>query len=139
MFDVADMATSNFRKAVEFWRVLPGQLQFVCRDFATLTQADIPDSYDVLYSQRAIHYICYVEARSLLRLLFEKMASGGRAYVSAAGFDTGKSYPERGKPVQERFAQISSAMQKEHGITQPIVITLRRRWPIYLKMQGFPT
>jgi hypothetical protein len=139
MVDIADMATENFRKAVESGRVQPGQLHFVCKDFATLSAEDIPDNYDVLYSQRAIHYIPYAEACKVLKLLVSKMAHDGQAYVSAAGFDTeyGKTYPDRGKPIEERFALVTPEMQKKHGITQPIVTYREAELAALLKDAGF--
>ena len=105
MIDIADMASENFRNAVESGLVQPDQLQLLRKDFATLSEADIPDKYDLLYSQRAIHYIPYLEARKLMTLCFNKMSPGGRVYISVAGFDTeyGRNYSERCKPVQERF------------------------------------
>jgi len=139
MIDIADMASETFRKASETQQVQPGQLRLVLKDFSDVTEHDIPEGYDVLYSQRAIHYIPYPEAKRVLSLLFNRMAHGGVAYISAAGFDTeyGKSYPDRDKPVQERFNFVSSDMQRKHSITHRIVTYKEEEVADLLKDVGF--
>lgn len=139
MIDIADMASGSFRAASEAGLVQPEQLRFVQKDFTALTAEDIPDGYDVLYSQRAIHYIPYQDAQRLLTLLFNRMRHGGVAYISAAGFDTeyGKTYPDRDKPIAQRFNFVAADMQQKHGITHRIVTYKEEELADLLKDAGF--
>jgi hypothetical protein len=139
MIDIADMASDAFRKAIEFGLVRAGELHLIRKDFVKLMEADIPDNYDVLYSQRAIHYIPYAEAKKLLILCFHKMAYGGIAYISAAGFDTeyGKTYADRERTIPERFTFLTGDMQEKHGIMHKIVTYREEELAQLLKDVGF--
>jgi ubiquinone/menaquinone biosynthesis C-methylase UbiE len=123
MIDIADMAGDNFNKAVAAGLVSEGQVRFLQKDFSAIKAEDVPQGFDVLYSQRAIHYLPYKEAEAVLRIMFNRMAAGGEVFISAAGWDTeyGKTYPDRDKPVEERFAFVAQDMQEKHGITHKIV------------------
>ncbi|MDE1153655.1 MAG: methyltransferase domain-containing protein [Micavibrio sp.] len=123
MIDRGDMAAAAFNAAVESGRVAKDKLTLQQSDFGKLAAADVPDGIDVFYSQRAIHYVPYADAAQALSLIFNKMAPGGKAFISAAGFDTeyGKTYPDRDKPVAERYAFLAPDMQEKHDIRHKIV------------------
>ncbi|HEY8191500.1 MAG TPA: class I SAM-dependent methyltransferase [Alphaproteobacteria bacterium] len=139
MIDIADMATENFSKAVTEKSIPTGDLRFLHRDFSQLENEDIPENFDVLYSQRAIHYVSYPTAEKVLHLLFSRMAQGGAVYISAAGYDTeyGKTYPDRAKPVEERFNYVTPDMQEKHGITHKITTYKEEDMAVLLKTAGF--
>lgn len=122
MVDVEDMACSVFASAILEKSVAWGALRFIQRDFNCLTDHEIPNDVDVLYSQRAIHYLPYRTAETLLRRIFNRMAKGGMLYISAAGFDTeyGQTYPDRDKPVEDRFNFVAPDMQEKHAIFHKI-------------------
>jgi len=123
LVDIADMATAHFVKAVQDGLARPGQLRFVQKDFSELSPGDIPEGIHVFYSQRAIHYVTYAKAKQALGVIFNRVYSGGVAFVSAAGYDTeyGKTYPDREKTVEDRFTFVTPEMQQKHGITHKIV------------------
>jgi len=138
LIDRADMARETFANAVRDG--LPeDRLRFVQKDFDAVDAADVPEDFDVLYSQRALHYVPYDTAKALLRTLFNRMATGGEAFVSAAGWDTeyGKTYPDRDKPVAERFAKVTPDMQEKHGITHKIVTYTEQDMETLLTETGF--
>lgn len=139
MIDLADMASENFARAVAAGQAAEGQLRFVKKDFSAITAADIPDSIDILYSQRAIHYVPYAEAKRILTQMFNAMSKGGEVFISAAGWDTeyGKTYPDRDKPVEERFSMVAPDMQEKHGITHRIVTYAEQDMEKLLKESGF--
>ncbi|MBI1216533.1 MAG: methyltransferase domain-containing protein [Alphaproteobacteria bacterium] len=139
MIDLADMAQENFAKAVESGMAAAGSLEFIQKDFSAIAADDVPEGFDVLYSQRAIHYVPYQEAKAVLRTLFNRMAAGGEAFISAAGWDTeyGKTYPDRDKPVEERFAYVTQDMQEKHGITHKIVTYTEQDMAKLLADTGF--
>ena len=93
----------------------------------------------MLYSQRAIHYVPYRTAEKILRQMFNRMAKDGMVYISAAGYDTeyGKTYPDRSKPVEERFNFVTPDMQEKHGIFQKIVTYKEEEMAALLKGAGF--
>jgi hypothetical protein len=117
MIDVADMASSAFARSAAKER-----LAFLKKDFRAITPADLPDGLQILYSQRAIHYVRYAEALALLKLAAAKMAPGGAVFLSAAGHGTeyGLTYPDRDKPVEERFALVTPDMRAKHAIAHEI-------------------
>lgn len=134
MIDAADMRTAEFRNAEK-----GAGLRFLQKDFTALQPEDIPEGLDVLYSQRAIHYVPHAAAQKLLRMIFNRMAQGGAVFISAAGWDTeyGKTYPDRGKPVEERFNYVTPDMQEKHGITHKIVTYREEEMAALLAEAGF--
>jgi cyclopropane fatty-acyl-phospholipid synthase-like methyltransferase len=139
MIDLADMASENFRKAIEEKRSTPENLKFIQKDFSTLSETDIPEHIHLVYSQRAIHYVPYKEAKELLSHMFNRMVKGGMIFISAAGYDTeyGKTYPDRHKSVQDRFNLVTLDMQEKHGITHKIVTYTEQEMKTMLESVGF--
>lgn len=134
MIDIADMTADSFRNSAASQK-----LRFVQKDFAALSPEDLPERFDVLYSQRAIHYVPYDEAKKTLRMMFNHMVQGGAVFISAAGWDTeyGKTYPDRDKPVQERFCMVTPDMQEKHGIRHNIVTYKEEELARLLEDSGF--
>jgi Methyltransferase domain len=139
MVDVEDMASNAFAAAVLEKSVAPDALRFVQRNFNCLADHEIPNDVDVLYSQRAIHYVPYRTAESLLRRICNRMAGGGMAYISAAGFDTeyGQTYPDRDRPVEARFNFVTPDMQGKHAIRHKITIYTEDDMASLLGAAGF--
>ncbi len=122
MIDIADTAAENFHKFSKTERGNPERLHFIQKDFTSLKQEDIPENYDMLFSQRSIHYVPYEDAKKILQLLYGHMARNGVIFISAAGWDTeyGKTYPDRNRPVDQRFNFITPDMQEKPGIRHKI-------------------
>lgn len=134
MIDIADMTTEKFKKTA-----VSGKLKFLCRDFSSLQPMELPDHIDLLYSQRAIHYVPYAEAKRVLAMMSNRMTSGGAVFISANGWDTeyGKTFPDRDKPVEERFNFVTPEMQEKHGITHKIVTYKKEELAQLLRDAGF--
>ncbi|MCK5518807.1 MAG: class I SAM-dependent methyltransferase [Alphaproteobacteria bacterium] len=139
MIDLSNAATVNFKKVVKQGIIEPDNINFVQKDFRDIVDSDLPEKIDVLYSQRAIHYLPYKEAISVLSRLSNCMVSNGYVFISAAGFDTeySKTYPDRDKPVEDRFAFVADDMQKKHGIMQRLVTYKEEDMARLLKASGF--
>lgn len=139
MVDKSDMARARFAEAVSGGKVKDGVLAFVQKDFGALTDDDVPQGFQVLYSQRAIHYLPYDDAKSFLTFLFNRMTPGGGVFLSANGWDTeyGKTYPDRDKPVQQRFALVAPDMREKHGIHHPVVTYKAEELKTLLEEAGF--
>jgi len=139
MIDIADMATPHFAQAIVEQNIPPQRLSYLRKDFALLSENDVPAAFSVLYSQRAIHYVPYRTVQALMRMLFNRMAPGGRAYISAAGYDTeyGTTHPARRKPVEERFDHVTPEMRAKHGIERKITIYTMEDLRVLLRYAGF--
>lgn len=139
MVDVDDMASNAFATTTLEKSLPPNALRLIKKDFCCLADHEIPDDLDVLYSQRAIHYVPYQAAESLLRRIFIRMDSGGRVYISAAGYDTeyGQTYPDRDKPVEARFNFVTPDMRDKHGIFHKITIYKEVDMVLLMRSAGF--
>jgi len=139
MIDLSPEATDNFKKAVEQGMIVFDSVRFVQKDFCDIEDSDLPEKIDMLYSQRAIHYVPYKEALLVLSGLCNRMESDGHVFISAAGFDTeyGKTYPDRDKPVEDRFAFVADDMQKKYGIMHRLVTYKEEDMFKLLKAVGF--
>ena len=90
-------------------------------DFRNVPWAELP-APDIVYSQRALHYIPYAEAAALLTTLTRK--PGCAVYISLAGYDSklGDGYPDRHKPVQVRFAPLAPEPRQATDISAPLCL-----------------
>jgi hypothetical protein len=95
-------------------------IHFVRCDVRKLTPGEWP-TLCCVYSQRMLGCIPYFDALQLLQTLKQKAAPRGRFFLSSGGLDTeyGRDYPDRYKPVKERFAYLSTDMAEKHGIFEP--------------------
>ena len=135
MIDIEEMSQENLNLASNENL----KFRFIQKDFNELTNSDIPNNFDILYSQRAIHYIPYEEAKKLLKTLFAQIDHGGFLFLSANGWDTeyGKTYPDREKPVEKRFNYLTPKMQKKHGIYHKVVTYKKEEMAALLESCGF--
>ena len=90
-------------------------------DFRNVPWAELP-APDVIYSQRALHYIPYTEAAALLATLTRK--PGCAVSISLAGFHSklGNDYLHLNKPVQERFAHLAPEPRQDTDISAPLCL-----------------
>lgn len=139
MIDLAGTAAEPFARACAELGIPAQRLALLQKDFAALSPQDLPADFDVLYSQRAIHYLPYRNAQTLLGRLLSRMAAGGAAYISAAGYDTeyGKTYPGCGLPVEDRFHHVTPEMQAKHGIERKLVTYQQEDLRALLRFAGF--
>jgi 2-polyprenyl-3-methyl-5-hydroxy-6-metoxy-1,4-benzoquinol methylase len=139
MVDIADMAADSFKRAIGAGIFCPENLRFIQKDFMALTDIDIPENYDLLYSQRAIHHVPYMEARKILLWMFTRMRMNGAIFISAGGWDTeyGKTYLDRDKPIEQRFNFVMPDMQQKFGFAHKIVTYKEEEMTVLLEDVGF--
>jgi len=139
MVDIEDLASPHFLQATSQGIVKQDHLKMIVKDFTQLSNSEIPDNIDLFYSQRAIHYAPYDQAKNLLTKIFNKMSSGATAFVSAAGYDTeyGLTFSDRHQSVEKRFNFVAPDMQKKHGITHRIVTYKKEELEKLLSDVGF--
>ena len=129
LIDIADIPTVHF----------PHNLSFIQKDFIELTNEDIQNNIDVLYSQRAIHYLPYSEAKKLLQWIYSRMKNGGAVFISAAGLkaEYGITYLDRDKPIENRFNYIANDMQQKFNVYQKLVLYSEKDMSTLLTDAGF--
>ncbi len=78
--------------------------------------------FDVGFSQRTIHYMPYAEALDLLAMLRQKVS--GKLFLSATGLKTevGDGYPDKDKPVKDRFCAPAAEMAEKHKMYEPVCL-----------------
>lgn len=114
-------------------------MDFVNKDVRNLRAEDIPTEIDVVYSQRFIHYLTFDEAKSLLELVGEHVASGGRIYLSASGLRTelGEGYPDRQEPPEHRYSSLKPSIAEKHGIHDHVCLYEKEDMRKLLMHAGF--
>lgn len=103
---------------------VPPSLRFVCADMRHLPK-DLPFApYDAICCQRALHYLPYPAARSLLTSLKSIMKDHARLFVSVSGLpsELRHGYAHADLPVAERFAPLGAEMAARHGIGSSVCL-----------------
>jgi hypothetical protein len=139
MIDINDMAKDVFAKAAAQAPARAAELTFLQKDFKNIASGDLPERIDILYSQRAIHYLRHEEAREMLSMMRERMPKNGIAFISAAGYDTeyGLTAPGRERPIEERYGMVSPEMREKHGIHHDITLYKKEELVELLRSAGF--
>lgn len=80
------------------------------------------DSFDSALSQRTFHYLPYQTALEVLQELKKHVT--GKLFISLSGFksELGSGYPDRDKPVEQRFSKLSDEMSAKHHIREPLCL-----------------
>ena len=101
-----------------------GELEYLQKDVRDLQPSDLCTEFDIVYSQRFIHYLKYENAVELVDLLAGHVRPNGRIYISASGLNTelGDGYPDRDKPLEQRYNKLSPEVGEKHGILEPVCL-----------------
>lgn len=81
--------------------------------------------WDIVYSQRTLHYLKWREAVDLLHVLrAEYMAQGGHLFLSVSGLNSelGGEYVHAAHIIDNRFSVLSPSMAQKHGIHAPVCL-----------------
>ena len=67
------------------------------------------------------------------------MAPGGAIFISAGGWNSeyGKTFPDRDKPIEQRFNFVTPEMEEKHGFTHKIVTYKEEEMAALLEKAGF--
>lgn len=81
-------------------------------------------AFEILYSQRMLHYLPYADAVAVLKTLGRGGGPSQKAFLSLSGLgsDLRVGYSASGTPVQDRFASLSSEAQKKHDIYEKLCL-----------------
>ena len=99
-------------------------LTLLSKDAATLTENDLSSDANIVYSQRFIHYLPYVQAQSLLSLVAARMPKNARLFLSASGLhsELGVGYADAKAVIEQRHCPLSAAMATKHQIKGPVCL-----------------
>lgn len=116
-----------------------GRIEHLRCDLAGLTADDLPPSIDIAFSQRALHYLRFADARRLVELTASRMPPGARFFVSASGIDSelGDDYAARGLPIEQRFAALAEPARRKHGIDAPLSLYAPAELSALMRSAGF--
>jgi cyclopropane fatty-acyl-phospholipid synthase-like methyltransferase len=97
---------------------------FLQQDITKFKVADNLEPFHVIVCQRMIHYVSYATALEIVADLRRTLTEDGRLYISASGLhsELGNGYPERSKPVSQRYAALSDEMSSRHAIKGPVCL-----------------
>ena len=112
-------------RVAQFNALMPAHpVRFIHGDARDLAPADVPAPLDIVYSQRALHYLRFHEAAALLAMLRDQCRPGARFFISCSGIDTelGEGYGGQGVDVAARMAPLAPAMADKHGVHDAICL-----------------
>ncbi len=139
MFDISNMPKDNIIRAISEKRVAADKVVFRQKSFANILVDEVPNNLDVLYSQRALHYLKYEELKNSLSTIFNKMAKGGKAFLSVGCCDgpLAKDYPALDRGIKDRFSCLSLKMAGKNKIHQPVTLYSKGEFKELLQSVGF--
>ncbi|MBO5836147.1 MAG: methyltransferase domain-containing protein [Bacteroidales bacterium] len=97
--------------------------------------------YDVIYSQRFIHYLNPLVALDVVRRFYNILSDSGRIFISASGINSELStdYIGRDINVMQRFEYLKDQMRIKHGITERVCLYRPDELEWLFKRAGFKT
>lgn len=98
--------------------LLGERIRYSTIDAERLSDADVQDSYKIVYANRFLSHLRFDPARRLLRLIASHLCEGARLYLSFSGLDSplGEGYGDRDKPVEDRYAVVNAALSRENQL-----------------------
>lgn len=96
--------------------------------------------FDVVVGQLALHALPYEQAHTALCQLMPLLKIGGKLYLSAYGLHSmlGDYYPDSGKFVEERFAELPPALASLYDLPGPVCLYSERNLITLLFKVGAP-
>ena len=106
------------------------RVDFVRSPLTALDSALLADRapFDLIVVHRSLPFLPFDAAEAVLRKLVGALKIGGKIYVSAFGkySELGDHYPDAGRFVQQRFAEIEPAIARKYGISGPLCLYSER-------------
>ncbi len=117
MVDLLD-SNDRFEMARLQGHIGDGAIRTIIKDWRDLNQSDDIGMIDVLYSQRSLSYISFLELRSLFAFLSNLIKPSTKFYISLNGIDSlyGTSHPLKDSPVEERFGYVADDIKEKLNV-----------------------
>ena len=115
------------------------EIKYINKNIKNLTEHDLSQNLDIIYSQRFIHYLTYEKAEEILSLLFNHMSKDGKMYLSASGLNSelSKGYVDKNKNIKNRYGKLSNKMANKHNIKSPVCLYSKKELKTLLEKIGF--
>lgn len=98
------------------------------------------ESYNIIYSQRFIHYLPYQEALKLADNLYHHMEEGALVFISASGMSSELSIGyDPSDSIVKRFSRLEPKMAQKHGILEPVCLYYKEELQKLFVGVGFST
>ena len=101
----------------------------------------VPEApFDLIVGQLALHARPYAQARDFLKQLRRRLKIGGKLYLSTYGKHStlGDYFPDNGKRVEDRFAELPVSLATLYGLHGPICLYSERDLINLLFEAGMP-
>jgi len=97
--------------------------------------------FDIVYSQRFIHYLRYDAAVELVKKIYNHTLKDGKVFISASGMNSelSSNYSCKNYPIQKRFGLLSDEMADTHGIKMPVCLYYPHELDELFLSEGFKT
>lgn len=105
-------------------QVLKDRITFICDDARTMAFEGANSAFDVIYSQRMLHYLKWNDAVALLKKLITASRSNARFFCSVSGLQSelGLDYANASLAVSDRFCMLAPAAAHRHQIFEPLCL-----------------
>ena len=116
-----------------------GSISFVKNDMQTFCAESEENLYDMVYFQRAIHYLEYHQAKKLTFHLRRILKPSALLFISASGLhsELGYRYKHKNKPIAQRFIRLNKDMRITHEINSPVCLYSQQDLVTLLESAGF--
>lgn len=96
--------------------------------------------YNIIYSQRFIHYLPYQEALMLADNLYHHLEEDAYVFISASGMSSELSIGyDPADSIVKRFSKLESRMAQKHGILEPVCLYYKEELDELFAKVGFST
>lgn len=114
-------------------------VHFIHHNLPTLPHEINGLTFDVVISQRTLHYLSYEDFRLLLKTLYDRINPGGYMFLSVSGLNSvlGDDYPVSHMPIEKRFHYLSPEMQDEHAIEKKVCLYTKDELEYCVRNQRF--
>lgn len=114
-------------------------LRFVTQDICSFLVKD-EQVYDIIYSQRFIHYLPYDKACELVKMIYTHTKQNGRVFFSASGMSSELSTNyDCSDSIVHRFSKLENNMAQKHGILEPVCLYHKEELSMLFEQHGFVT
>lgn len=136
--DIID-AGEKVSNACKLLEMKDGAVTFHHKDVREFVK-ECDGEFDIIYSQRFIHYLPYDDACCMMRALCGFMRKGSYFYLSASGMTTelAQGY-DAGSSIKSRFSLLEHDMGIKHGILEPVCLYYKDEMQAMMEEVGFTT
>ncbi len=93
-------------------------------NISSLKSSEIPENIGIFVAERVLHFLKFYESLRILKVMAGKMEVGGRMFLSFSGINSplGYKYPDKNKPVEERFCKLDEDVSRTFKIDVPVCL-----------------